>query len=279
MKDFNIIKKLVGQNVKVDQLGLVDCYVQENLGLFIPSIGSCGYASMSKHTHPSYMIVIYFEDVKSNKTHYSAEIYSPETPHNDGENLHYYCVLIDKIFFEKQFKLYSNCIPHFDSLKFEMCSDILKTLNTFAFEYSKSMINMEITLGAQATVITHWIIRSILGETINMRAVSSDYSVARAQQHIEQHFCEKISISKLAELGYISISNFNRRFKKETGQTPAQYIINTRIDKSKNMLRRKNLMLTEIALKCGFNSSAHFSSCFLNNVGVTPSEYREKYIE
>lgn len=50
-----------------------------------------------------------------------------------------------------------------------------------AFEYNKSMMNSDITLEAQATVITHWIIRSILGETLDMRAVSSDYSVARAQ--------------------------------------------------------------------------------------------------
>ncbi|MBQ8825866.1 MAG: AraC family transcriptional regulator, partial [Oscillospiraceae bacterium] len=35
----------------------------------------------------------------------------------------------------------------------------------------------------------------------------------------------------------------------------------------------------EIAMRCGFGSSAHFSSCFQNRTGVTPSEYRDRYAE
>lgn len=106
--------------------------------------------------------------------------------------------MIDKSYFESQFALYTDIPPKFTPKYFEICSDILKTLNIFAFEYSKSMMNSDITLGAQTTVIAHRIIRSILGETLDMRAVSSDYSVARAQHYVEHHFAEKITVSDLS---------------------------------------------------------------------------------
>lgn len=279
MRDFDIIEKLVGKGVTEEQLKNVDCYVQKKLGLFVPFLDGCGYAQREGHTHPSYMVVIYFFNQKGERSNYGGAVYSPYVPHNDDENINYYCLMIDKDFFESQFLLYSDEIPKFVCKKFEICSDILKTLNTFAFEYSKNVANSEITLDAQATVIVHWVIRSILGNLIDMRGVSSDYSIARAQQFIEKHFSEKITVSDLAGLGYMSTSSFNRKFKAETGKTPLEYLISVRIERSKIFLRRKNISVTDIAEMCGFNSASHFSSCFMKCMGITPSMYQATYID
>lgn len=277
MKDFDIIEKLVGEGAKESDFEHVDCYVRPKLGLFIPSTGACGYASKDNHTHPSYMIVIYFHEDKNRQSHYDAEITSPDIMHSDSNDLHYYCLMIDKDYFESCYMMYSDTLPSFSRAHFTICSDILKSLNTFAFEYSKSMMNSDITLDAQAQIITHWIIRSIFGETLDMRAISSDYSVARAQHYMEQHYHENITVARLAELGYVSVSCLNRRFKNEMGITPIEYLIELRIEKAKLLLRRRNIPVTEIALRCGFGSSAHFSSCFQKRMNITPSEYQEKY--
>ena len=141
------------------------------------------------------------------------------------------------------------------------------------------MMNSDITLEAQIEIITHWLIRSIFGETLDMRAVSSDYSLARAQHYMEQHYMENITVEKLANLGYMSKTTFNRHFKSELGITPIEYLIEIRIKMAKLMLKRKENPMTEIALRCGFGSSAHFSSCFQQHVGLTPSEYRDKYTD
>lgn len=279
MKDFEMIRNLVGEDAKEQDFAFVDCYVRPKLGLFIPSAGACGYASRDFHTHPSYMIVVYFHEDKKRQTYYDSEITSPDIPHCDRNDLHYYCLLIEKEYFENCYAMYANTIPVFKERHFEFCSDILKALNTFAFEYSKSMMNSDITLDAQAQIITHWIVRSILGETMDMRAISSDYSVARAQHYMEQHFQEHITVSKLAQLGYISVSCLNRRFKQELGVTPIEYLIDLRIEKAKTLLRRKNISMTEIAMRCGFGSSGHFSSCFQKHLHITPSEYQDKYRE
>lgn len=279
MKDFNIIKHHIGDNISEDDFLNIDCYVRPQLGIFIPIAENFGAMTKVNHTHPSYMIVIYFEQTKDKQHHYYAQITSPNVKHIDKSGIHYYCLMIQKEYFEKRYQMYSNDIPIFKEQTFEMCSDILKALNTFAFEYSKSMLNSDITLDSQSEIITHWIIRSILGETLDLRAVSTDYSIARAQHYMEQHYMDNITVSMLAELGYVSPSCFNRRFKKEVGITPIEYLIQIRIERAKILLRRKSIPVTEIAMRCGFSSNAYFSSCFQSRLGISPSEYREKYTE
>lgn len=285
MKDFSIIKSLVGETLKEDDLKYVDCFTTEKIGLFIPSTGKCQYAQRNNHTHPSYMVVIIFSkdainaEFETRKNHYPMMVTSPCVPHCDitDENINYYCVLINKNYFEEQFLLYTDHIPVYNEKQFMLCRDILKALNTFAFEYGKNMPNSSITLCAQATIITHWIIRSILGENLNMRSISADFSIARAQHYIEQNFCEELTVERLAELLRISPSNFNRIFKKEVGLTPIEYLIEVRIEKSKTLLRRKDIPIIEVAERCGFGSSSHFSTSFKRLTKTTPSEYRNSY--
>ena len=70
------------------------------------------------------------------------------------------------------------------------------------------------------------------------------------QQYMEQHYAENITVSRLAKLGYVSPSCFNRRFKKEVGITPIEYLISIRIKCAKILLRRKEIPMTDIAMRC-----------------------------
>lgn len=275
MKNFESIKNLVGSTLVEEDLKFIDFYCTQNFGLFIPVGGQCGYALKKNHTHPSYMIVIYFDKDVTGVNHYRAIAIAPGIPHNDEPDLHYYAMCIDKEYFEERWKLYDKNLPDFSQLNFSICSDILKTLNLFAFESSKQMLNSRITIAAQTEIITHWIIRSILGETLDMRAVSNDYSVARAQHYIEQHLSENITVKKLASLGYVSTSGLTHKFKAEIGVSPIEYLIEVRIRHAKNLLRRKNLSVTEIALQCGFSNTAHFSSTFQKREGISPKEFQQ----
>lgn len=277
MEMSSLIKNLAGDMTEFDLAGY-DCYVRDKFGIFIPIFENAKMHS-AKHKHPAYEIIIHFDMDSEKPRHYWAEITSPDILHDKHRSMHCYTILIEKEYFEKRFLMYAQEVPVLNGKKFEFCSDILKALNTFVFEYSKSMMHSDITLDAQTEIITHWLIRSIFGETLDMRAVSSDYSVARAQHYMEQHYMDNITVEKLANLGYMSKTSFNRHFKKETGVTPIEYLIEVRIKMAKLMLKRKENQMTDIAMRCGFGSSAHFSSCFQKNVGLTPSEYRDKYAD
>lgn len=273
----SLIKKLAGDETDFG-VSEYDCYVRDKFGIFIPIFQNLEKQSI-EHKHPAYEIIINFDMDSEKPRHYWAEIISPNILYNRNRSMHCYSILIEKEYFEERFLMYKNEVPVFNGKQFEFCSDILKALNTFVFEYSKSMMNSDITLDAQTEIITHWLIRSIFGETLDMRAVSSDYSVARAQHYIEQHYMDNITVEKLANLGYMSKTSFNRRFKNEIGITPIEYLIEVRIKLSKLMLKRKDNPMTDIAMRCGFGSSAHFSSCFQKHVGISPSEYRDKYAD
>ena len=289
MHSIDKIKSLVGENVTMEDLRYVDCYVYDKIGIFIPSMGQCQYAIKPDHTHPSYMFIIYFDpttygsvnsvDIEIPDNHYLSIALSPQIKHQDTgpDLLHYYCILIDKQYFESQYLLYASSVPQFNSLQFPLCHDILKTLNIFAFESNKEMKNSDITLTAQSTIITHWLIRSILQENYDLRSISSNYGIARAQHYIEQHLDESITVNSLAALSNMSVAHFNRVFKKEMNMTPIDYLIDIRLTRAKKLLRRYDHSITEISLKCGFNSNAHFSSTFQKKIGITPTEYRNSY--
>ncbi len=268
-------KILTGNILSENDFYGADCYIRPNLGLIIPISDSfeCNNLKIS-----AYSVIIIFENTDSG--HYKAYISSPATALSEkiiGDNS--YLIIIEKEYFEKRYAMYSDSLPVFVSQKFGMCSDVLKALNTFAFEYSKQMMNSDITLDAQTEIIVHWLIRSVLGETLDMRAISSDYSVAKAQHYMERHFMENITVKKLAELGYASPSTLNRRFKSETGMTPMEYLSNIRTARAKLLLRRYNIPITEVGERCGFGSSAYFSTVFKKTTGISPTEYREKYYD
>jgi uncharacterized membrane protein len=114
--------------------------------------------------------VIDFKLQAKKRNYYVSIISSPHTKLSEELSNDYYIVLIKKDFFEKVYAMYDEAeegIPHYENTYVEICSDILKYLNMFAFESSKSMPNSEVTIGAHTTLIGHWIIRSILGESVD----------------------------------------------------------------------------------------------------------------
>ena len=82
---------------------------------------------------------------------------------------------------------------------------------------------------------------------------------------------EEIAMS--VGLGY---SVFRKKFKEYTGVSPAQYHINLRINKAKDLLVTSKQSLKEIANDLGFESADYFYRLFKKKTGYTPSDYREK---
>lgn len=258
-----------------------DRFTQSNMSLLIP-ISKIGKDSeVFNDKLGFYRIVIDFNSQAKHHNHYVSIICSPYIKFHEELSNDYYVILIEKDFFEQIYFMYdvdSKVIPKYDNIYVEICNDILKYLNMFAFESSKSMPNSNVTIGAHETLLGHWIIRSILGESVDMRAISSDYSVARAQHYIEQHYSEKITVEILARLTYISASTLSHKFKSEIGVSPIDYLLEVRLQKARNMMRRKNVSLTDVAELCGFSSLSHFSKCFADRIGMSPTEYQKHYV-
>lgn len=93
--------------------------------------------------------------------------------------------------------------------------------------------------------------------------------------YINEHFTEKVSLKKLAEEAMVSQYHFIRIFKQETGFTPHEYIVNTRIRAAKYMLKNTRLTIKDICYEAGFSSESSFCTAFKKKTGLTPAQYRK----
>ncbi len=105
----------------------------------------------------------------------------------------------------------------------------------------------------------------------------NDEPIKEAQEYIEEHFAEKISIEHLAERSAISKRNFLRRFKRATANTPLEYIQRVKIEAAKKILESTTSTINEVMYDVGYNDTKSFRNTFKKHTGLSPIEYRKKY--
>lgn len=99
-------------------------------------------------------------------------------------------------------------------------------------------------------------------------------SLSNTISYLNEHFAKPISLEDLANKASLSPFYFTRLFTQETGMTPHQYLIATRINAAKFLLKTTSLSIKEIGFSCGFTSESSFCSTFKKWEHTTPSEYR-----
>lgn len=104
----------------------------------------------------------------------------------------------------------------------------------------------------------------------------SALKLGQVRDYIEAHLQDAIRLEDLAGTVSLSRYHFCRLFKQSVGTSPYQYILQQRVEKARQLLRRQELSLVDVALASGFASQSHFSRHFHQQVGVTPKVYRQK---
>ena len=97
-------------------------------------------------------------------------------------------------------------------------------------------------------------------------------------EHVRDNYSQPIEIRELADLVHLSVSQFERRFKKVFQISPLRHIMNVRIRAASMRLTTTNETIASIALDCGFYDHSHFTRNFRNVMGTTPKEYRLQYM-
>jgi AraC family transcriptional regulator len=92
--------------------------------------------------------------------------------------------------------------------------------------------------------------------------------------YIQHNLGEELTLSTLADAAFFSPFHFHRIFTALIGETPSDYVNRLRLEKAANfLLTNPSLSVTEIALICGFSSSATFSRSFKNHFGITATNF------
>lgn len=98
--------------------------------------------------------------------------------------------------------------------------------------------------------------------------------VVLAIEAMENHIGDPLTLSQLALLAGIGTRQLNRLFGDNLGLSTMGFYRALRLEKAQNLLTGSPLAISQIALATGFSSPAHFSQCFRENYGRSPTSVR-----
>ncbi len=98
--------------------------------------------------------------------------------------------------------------------------------------------------------------------------------VEKVKALVDTGFADDASLETIAAQVYLSPCYLSVIFKRETGMTFKNYLIQVRIEKSKKLLADTDLKIYEVAEKVGYTDTRYFSEIFQRSTGKTPSQYR-----
>lgn len=93
---------------------------------------------------------------------------------------------------------------------------------------------------------------------------------------LDAHYSEDIEWKYLADRFSLSLRTLYRKMKQLTGITPQRYLNRLRLLQARHMLRHSDSRITDIAFRCGFSDSNHFSTLFRREFGCAPRVERRK---
>jgi len=100
-------------------------------------------------------------------------------------------------------------------------------------------------------------------------------SVKEAIAKMENSFNQDIDLDTLAQNVGVSKYHLSRLFKKHTGYSPYEYLLNYRLSQAKSLLKSTDLSICEIARWVGFDSPSYFINLFRKHEGITPLKFRK----
>ena len=104
-----------------------------------------------------------------------------------------------------------------------------------------------------------------------------DEAIKKAQEFIERNFQDKITVDELADMLALGRRNLERRFKKATSNTVAEYIQRVKIEAAKQRLESSSDNVNEVMYNIGYTDTKAFRTTFKRITGLSPVQYRNKY--
>ncbi|MEM6360174.1 MAG: AraC family transcriptional regulator [Bacteroidota bacterium] len=102
-------------------------------------------------------------------------------------------------------------------------------------------------------------------------------AIVAVRDYIDCNYETKLNLNLLSKIHFISKYHLLRLFKRYYGITPRQYLIDKRIEKSKENLGN-GMSVTETCFAVGFESLGSFSVLFKTKTGKTPAQFRREQL-
>ncbi|MFC5449846.1 response regulator transcription factor [Paenibacillus aestuarii] len=122
-----------------------------------------------------------------------------------------------------------------------------------------------------------WVHEIVVTAIEAIRSVEQSQTIVeRVDRYIMDNLDRGLSRESIAEHVCLNPDYLNRFFKKETGHTISEFILERRIKVAKEKLMNSSMSVANVAASIGYANFSHFSMIFKRATGVTPAEYRKK---
>lgn len=108
-----------------------------------------------------------------------------------------------------------------------------------------------------------------------VRGRKAEGRINKVCQHIQKHSAEDLPLQEIAALVNLSESAFCKFFKRTTGKTFSDYLVDIRVGHACHLLAESDDPISEIAYRSGFDSLTYFNRVFLRKKGLRPREFRK----
>ncbi len=98
----------------------------------------------------------------------------------------------------------------------------------------------------------------------------------QVSDYISSHFCEEISLDRLAEMFSVSRSYLSRSFKEVSGFGISEYVNMLRIRRAQDLLAEGRLSISAVSEAVGFENPSYFGRVFQKHLAISPSQYRRE---
>ncbi|HEY4145785.1 AraC family transcriptional regulator [Pinirhizobacter sp.] len=142
-------------------------------------------------------------------------------------------------------------------------------------EFHERRSAREVILTRLLEILLIEVLRSSAGTTASPGLVRglADERVAMAIRRMHESPTRPWTIAQLAKEAALSRSAFFERFNRALGVAPMEYLLAWRMALAKNLLRRKEGNVAEVAQHVGYSSQSAFSVAFTRHVGLPPTRY------
>lgn len=135
----------------------------------------------------------------------------------------------------------------------------------------------------------HWVRweqQKLFQDVLMMLAACADSHAPRpgaevadqAASYLRKHYRERITAKDLSTALNFHPVYIARCMRRQFGCSPMEYLMHYRLDQAKLLLLQTDLPVGRIAQEVGFQQAAYFTACFVKNEGVTPREYRRRFL-
>ena len=294
--DKNVIFLLMAQNKA--ELLKYDTLPDPNLGIHIAERRNIRSGPVfEKHWHDHLQLILFIKGtavmhchqgavplqagdvafINSGEVHYMDKIDSLQ---NENSGLDFIILKISPRFLQGRFLepvvdlhyVFVNCIRNDEILDRTICH-ILE-------EYETRRLGWEIAIRAHVLGLLSHLIRhhvdQRLGPGESRKQQDRWFRMGKVLEYIEKNSTEEISLKTLADIACQSESHFCRSFKKITGCSTREYLMQLRIQKAKELILETENSIAEIGYSVGFSDNNYFSRAFRKIAGCPPREYRKR---